>query len=152
MLGLSLNHVSKRGHGSQNTEASEALRFSLICAWINGWVNNHEAGDLRRHRARYAVIVMWLLPATSHAQPWSGTIKEHFQKWPRFSYQKFVPNYSLTEYVTLHWNDKGLRRRTVNRNSAIMLGIKTHCNGPIQPSLALLEFLCAPVFRYRALT
>ena len=28
-----------------------ALIFSLICAWINGWVNNGEAGDLRRHRS-----------------------------------------------------------------------------------------------------
>ena len=36
-----------------------ALMFSLICAWINGWINNHEAGDLRRHRAHYDVIVMW---------------------------------------------------------------------------------------------
>ena len=34
-----------------------ALVFSLICAWINGWVNNREA-DLRRHRAHYDVIVM----------------------------------------------------------------------------------------------
>ena len=35
-----------------------ALVFSLICAWINGWVNNHKAGDLRRHRAHYDVTVM----------------------------------------------------------------------------------------------
>ena len=35
-----------------------ALMFSLICAWIMGWVNNHEAGDLRRHRTHYDVIVM----------------------------------------------------------------------------------------------
>ena len=35
-----------------------ALVFSLICAWINGWVNNGEAGDLRRHRAHYDVTVM----------------------------------------------------------------------------------------------
>ena len=35
-----------------------ALMFSLICVWINGWVNNHEAGDLRRYRAHYDVIVM----------------------------------------------------------------------------------------------
>ena len=35
-----------------------ALMFSLICVWINGWVNNREAGDLRRHRAHYDVIVM----------------------------------------------------------------------------------------------
>ena len=34
-----------------------ALVFSLICTWINGWVNNREAGDLRRHRAHYDVIV-----------------------------------------------------------------------------------------------
>ena len=28
---------------------------SLICAWINGWVNNRDAGDLRRHRNHYDV-------------------------------------------------------------------------------------------------
>ena len=38
----------------------EALMFSLICAWINGWVNDREAGDLRRHRALYDVIPDWL--------------------------------------------------------------------------------------------
>ena len=35
-----------------------ALMFSLICAWINGSVNNREADDLRRHRAHYDVYVM----------------------------------------------------------------------------------------------
>ena len=34
------------------------FEFSLICVWINGWVNNHEAGDLRRYRGHYDVIVM----------------------------------------------------------------------------------------------
>ena len=38
----------------------KALMFSLICAWINSWVNNHEAGDLSRHRAHYDVTVMSL--------------------------------------------------------------------------------------------
>ena len=32
--------------------------FALICVWINDWVNNREAGDLRRNRAHYDVIVM----------------------------------------------------------------------------------------------
>ena len=36
-----------------------ALMFSLICAWINSWVNNREAGDFGRHRAHYDVIAMW---------------------------------------------------------------------------------------------
>ena len=36
----------------------EALMFSFICAWTNRWVNNGDAGDLRRHRAHYGVTVM----------------------------------------------------------------------------------------------
>ena len=40
---------------------SGALVFSLICARMNGWVNNREAGDLRRYRAHYDVIVMVVL-------------------------------------------------------------------------------------------
>ena len=35
-----------------------ALMFSLIWAWTNSWANNGDAGDLRRHRAHYDVIVM----------------------------------------------------------------------------------------------
>ena len=34
------------------------LMFSLIYVWINGWVNNREAGDLRRYRAHYDVTVI----------------------------------------------------------------------------------------------
>ena len=39
----------------------EALMFSLVCVWLNGWVNNREAGDLRRYRSHYSVIVMSFL-------------------------------------------------------------------------------------------
>ena len=35
-----------------------ALMFSLFCVWINGWVNNGEAGDLRRYLAHYDVTVV----------------------------------------------------------------------------------------------
>ena len=38
--------------------ADESLLFSLICVWINSWVSNREAGDLRRYRTHYDVIVM----------------------------------------------------------------------------------------------
>ena len=37
-----------------------ALIFSLICAWTNGWINNRDAGDFRRHRCHYDVTVMWI--------------------------------------------------------------------------------------------
>ena len=41
-----------------------ALVFSLICPWINGWVNNREAGDLIRHQTLYEVIVMTFITCT----------------------------------------------------------------------------------------
>ena len=34
-----------------------ALIFSFLCAWINGWVNNREAGDLRRQHPHADAIV-----------------------------------------------------------------------------------------------
>ena len=40
----------------------EALMFSLICALMNSWVNNREAGDLRGNDAHYYVTVTY---------PWS---------------------------------------------------------------------------------
>ena len=49
-----------------------ALKFSLIRVWINGWVNNREAGDLRRNRAHYDVIVMKL---------WAHSVLKGVQCW-----------------------------------------------------------------------
>ena len=37
---------------------SGALMFYLICAWTNGWVNNRNAGDWRRHCDHYGVTVV----------------------------------------------------------------------------------------------
>ena len=49
-----------------------ALMFPLIGAIINGWVNNHEAGDLRCHLAHYDPLVM----------PYGGM--EFGQSWLRY--------------------------------------------------------------------
>ena len=38
-----------------------AFMFSLIDAWTNDWINDHNAGNLRRHRAHYDVIVIMIL-------------------------------------------------------------------------------------------
>ena len=43
------------------------LMFYLICAWINGWVNNCEAGNLRGHCAHYDVIVMYICTYVSQS-------------------------------------------------------------------------------------
>ena len=52
------------------TKASDAelWRFLLICVWINSWVSNHEAVDLRRYRAHYdGIVMMWsVVPNAFH--------------------------------------------------------------------------------------
>ena len=62
-----------------------ALMFSLICAWINAWVNNRETGDLRRHRAHYDVIVMSMAAfniSLAHTQNVPGVPGDTQGKWP----------------------------------------------------------------------
>ena len=46
------------GNSQHKSQWRGALMFSLICVWINAWVSNRGAGDLRRHRVHYDVIVM----------------------------------------------------------------------------------------------
>ena len=45
-----------------------ALIFSLICVSTNGWINNRDAGDLRRYRAHHDVKVMGL-SRVDHLEP-----------------------------------------------------------------------------------
>ena len=56
---LALLRGNHRSPG-KSPQRSVTWRFdvSLICVWINGWVNNGEAGDLRHHQAHYDVTVM----------------------------------------------------------------------------------------------
>ena len=65
------------------TKASDAELwcFSLISAWINGWVNNSEAGDLRHHRAHYDVSVMVVLSykLCSNKCPVKNKVEQHTQ-------------------------------------------------------------------------
>ena len=72
-----------------------ALMFSLICTWINSWVNNREAGYLRRHRAHYDVIVMvvvqdkgttgYHISFTLRHLPWDWNMKEITSYQNKFS-------------------------------------------------------------------
>ena len=58
---------------------TRVLMFSLICAWINCWVNNGEAGDYRCYRTHYDVIVMiWIvLPGPINAKAWLHWTRNH---------------------------------------------------------------------------
>ena len=68
--------------------------FFDLCR-INGWVNNREAGDLRRNRAHYDVIVMYLhsLPEChtrgsigTPIDPWEGVSQLHVVSRQRVSW------------------------------------------------------------------
>ena len=55
----------------------EALRFSLFCAWTNGWANTRDADDLRRHRDHYDVTERWCFCVVtgclhSHPSTWAN--------------------------------------------------------------------------------
>ena len=50
--------------------------ISLICAWINVWENNREAGDLRRHGAQYDVTVMAFRKSDNYDQCHSKALQE----------------------------------------------------------------------------
>ena len=51
-----------------------ALMFSLICAWINGWVNNREAGGGRRHIAHHDVSVIKRKKVDLNYRHWSSEV------------------------------------------------------------------------------
>ena len=59
-----------------------ALMFSLICAWMNGWVNNREAVDLRHHRAHCDVTVMLWHMASKNAAKILCLPTKHWKKMP----------------------------------------------------------------------
>ena len=58
LLALCAGNSPVPGEFPAQRPVTRSLMFSLICARINGWVNKREAGDLRRYRAYYDVIVM----------------------------------------------------------------------------------------------
>ena len=65
--------------------------FSLICTWINDWVNNREAGDLRCHWAHYSVTVMSISIIISSSNSSSSSIHTR---------RKWKPN---TSSAPAHW-------------------------------------------------
>ena len=60
---------------------AELWYFFRSEAWLNGWVNNHEAGDLSRHRAHYDVTVM---------DVWSSQFRSRIYMVPALESLNFV--------------------------------------------------------------
>ena len=57
---LSGEFTGHRWNPRTMVSGAELWCFLWSAPWIDGWVNNREAGDLRRHCAHYDVIVMVL--------------------------------------------------------------------------------------------
>ena len=85
-----------------NDQLLGALMFSLICAWINGSVNNREAGDSGRYRAHYDVTVMALIIFMKNVKRLSGIQKYHWyhrlEKVPENILH--VNQYEMCDYIT----------------------------------------------------
>ena len=58
LLAICVGNSPATGEFPAQRPVTRSFDVSLICAWIISRVNNHEAGDLRRHRAHYDVTVM----------------------------------------------------------------------------------------------
>ena len=58
LLALCVGNSPATGEFPSQRPVTQSFDVFFVHAWINGWVNNREAGDLRRHRAHYDVIVM----------------------------------------------------------------------------------------------
>ena len=58
LLALCVGNSLVTGEFPAQRPVMRSFDVSLICVWINGWVSNHKAGNLRRHRAHYDVTVM----------------------------------------------------------------------------------------------
>ena len=89
-----------------------AFMFSLICAWINGWVNNHEAGDLRRHHAHYDVIVMIPLVRMN------GTLSDSYVLYMYCS-MHWIPLFNVIPL----WNGHNLQSVCLNADTGLILGL-----------------------------
>ena len=114
-----------------------ALIFSLICAWMNGWVNNREAGDSRRHSAHYDVIVMHCMLSgattqmTSHSKYkaqmnvlnnfWATLFEKIWSS--KYSFCLFL-EWSLCKFLLNSYKFAGIHISAKDVHSAVILSLE----------------------------
>ena len=55
LLALCAGNSPVRGEFPAQRPVTRSFDVFLMCVWINAWVNNAEAGELRRYRAHIEV-------------------------------------------------------------------------------------------------
>ena len=81
-----------------------ALMFSLICIWINGWVNNCEADDLRCYRAHYDVTVMAKQATSHYLKQWWNVFLVHMY---------MCHSVSMSYYIEAEWRYIGVGKKGI---------------------------------------
>ena len=80
-----------------------ALMFYLICAWTNGWVNNRDAGVLRRHCAYYDVTAILIVNSSYPFEIWQSAPRGQFDNNVAKIPTKFISDnntaYPYTEHL-----------------------------------------------------
>ena len=112
------------------------LMFSSICAPTNVWVNNCDAGDLKRHDAHYDVIVMhWLLQMFAHV-PTTMTIR-----WKQR--RSFLLTHLPHGQYARHFADVIFRHIFVNEKFRILIQIslKFVSKDPMDNKTALVQVM-----------
>ena len=103
-----------------------ALIFSFICAWINGWINNREAGDLRLHRAHFDVIVMdtrgWGFKTTCEILNLRARKFTHINKLHIF--QCMEMRYSASNFKGNLWNNSTQNILPIHRKRRLLFSIE----------------------------
>ena len=108
---------------------SRSFKVFWICIWINGWVNNREADDLRRHRAHYDVTVKCIVFSYKTSvllNPRSLIYKFKFWKIKSYNYKSTSQSFALGD-----WNV-----------TASMQNVTSQCNFQLCICLKSLIFKC----------
>ena len=123
LLAICAGNSPVSGHFPAQRPVTRALMFSLICAGINCWVNNGEAGDYRWYCTHYDVIVMiWIvLPGPINAKAWLHWTRNHLGQ-PDF--QSGNLKFTIAFYEHLAWY---ATIKTTEGNKNLMAGL------PIRP-------------------
>ena len=109
LLALCVGNSPVPVNSPQKCQCRGTLMFSFICVWINGWVNNREAGNLRRYRAHYNVTVMESLVVIAfltNGHRYSGPHKLVFNYMIKVPIFRLYPSLIilLTQYYYLDLN------------------------------------------------
>ena len=90
-LGMVISVIKIRLNSPHKSQWRRALMCSLICVWLNGWVNNREAGDFRRYRTHYDVTVM-ILTCIPGLPAYTASEMSFWRKFPTDQWRKFRQN------------------------------------------------------------